>query len=99
MHRVMLIAGLTILMAAPALADTFSDLDQCKFVGQISKADQSIAACDRIIGDAKVTGPNRAAALSSRCGWRWAQQDADRALADCNEAIGIDNSRADTYIN
>jgi lipoprotein NlpI len=99
MHRVMLIAGLTLLMAAPALADTFSDLDQCKFVGQISKADQGIAACDRIIGDAKMTGSNRAAALSSRCGWRWAKQDADRALADCNEAIGIDSGRADAYIN
>jgi lipoprotein NlpI len=99
MHRVMLIAGLTILMAAPALADTFSDLDSCKFVGQISKADESIAACDRIIGDPKVTGSNRAAALSSRCGWRWAKQDADRALADCNEAISIDGSGASAYIN
>jgi lipoprotein NlpI len=99
MRHVMLIAGLATLMAAPALADTFSDLDQCKFVGQISKADQSIAACDRIIGDAKMTGSNRAAALSSRCGWRWAKQDADRALADCNEAISIDSGRATAYIN
>jgi tetratricopeptide (TPR) repeat protein len=99
MHRVMLIAALTTLMAAPAFADTFSDLDQCKFVGQFSSADQSIAACDRIIGDAKTTGSNRAAALSSRCGWRWAKQDTDRALADCSEAIGIDSSRADAYVN
>jgi lipoprotein NlpI len=99
MHRVMLIAALTTLMAAPAFADTFSDLDRCKFVGQFSNADQSIAACDRIIGDAQVVGSNRAAALSSRCGWRWAKQDADRALADCNEAIGIDSARADAYVN
>lgn len=99
MRRVILIAGLTMLMAAPALADTFSDLDQCRFVGQFSKADQSIAACDRIIGDAKATGSNRAAALSSRCGWRWAKQDADHALEDCNEAISLDKGRADAYIN
>lgn len=99
MHRVMLIAALTTLLAAPAFADTFGDLDQCKFVGQFSNADQNVAACDRIIGDAKVTGSNRAAALSSRCGWRWVKQDTDHALADCNEAIGIDSSRADTYIN
>ena len=99
MRRVMLIVGLTTLMAAPALADTFGDLDQCKFVGQISKADQSIAACDRIIGDAKATASDRAAALSSRCGWRWAKQDPDRALADCNQAIGIDSGRADAYVN
>jgi lipoprotein NlpI len=99
MRHVMLIAGLTTLMAAPALGDTFSDRDQCKFVGQISKADQSISACDRVIGDAQVSGPNRAAALSSRCGWRWAKQDADHALADCNEAIKIDSNRADAYVN
>jgi lipoprotein NlpI len=99
MHRVMLIFGLATLLAAPALADTFSDLNQCKFVGQISKADQSIAACDRIIGDTKAAASNRAAALSGRCGWRWAKRDADHALADCNEAIKIDSSRTDAYIN
>lgn len=99
MHRVMLIAALTTLTAAPAFADTFSDLDRCKFVGQFSNADQSIAACDRIISDAQVVGSNRAAALSSRCGWRWAKQDPDRALADCNEAIGIDSARADAFVN
>ena len=99
MRRVMLIAALTTLMAAPAFADRFTDLDQCKFVGQFSNADQSVAACDRILGDAKVTGSNRAAALSSRCGWRWAKQDPNRALADCNEAIGIDNGRSDAYVN
>ncbi len=99
MGRVILIASIATLIAAPALADTFSDLDSCKFVGQFSNADKSIAACDRIVGDAKVTGSNRAAALSSRCGWRWAKQEADRALADCNEAIAIDIGRADAYIN
>ena len=30
---------------------------------RISKAEQSIAACDRLIGDAKVTGPDRAIAF------------------------------------
>jgi lipoprotein NlpI len=99
MHRLILILGMTTLMAAPALADTFSDLDSCKFVGQFSNADQSIAACDRIIGDAKATGSNRAAALSSRCGWRWAKQDTDHALEDCNQAIKLDKDRADAYIN
>ena len=84
------IAGLVALAAAPALADNYSDLDQCKFVGEISKADQSIATCDRLIGDSTVTASSRAAALVNRCGWRWAKKDPDRALADCNEAIGID---------
>ena len=67
-----------------------SDLDQCKFVGTISKADQGIAACDRVIQDSKVTGPARAAAFSNRCGWWWAKKDPDHALSDCNEAIKVD---------
>jgi tetratricopeptide (TPR) repeat protein len=93
------IAGLAVLAAAPALADNYSDLEQCKFVGEISKADQSIAACDRLIGDSTVTASSRAAALLNRCGWRWAKKDPDRALADCNEAISIDGARAEAYVN
>ena len=94
-----LIAGLVALAAVPALADSYSDLDQCKFVGEISKADQSIAACDRLIGDATVKGSTRATAFLNRCGWRWAKKDPDRALADCNEAISIDGGRAEAYVN
>src|SRR5215469_2103211 len=94
-----LIAGLVALAAVPAFADNYSDLDQCKFVGEISKADQSIAACDRLIGDSTVTGSTRAAAFLNRCGWRWAKKDPDRALSDCNEAIGIDGTRAEAYVN
>jgi tetratricopeptide (TPR) repeat protein len=99
MRVAMLLAGLATLFATPVLADSYGDLDQCKFIGEISKADQSIAACDRVLGDARVTGRNRAAALSSRCGWWWAKKDPDRALSDCNEAIGIDRGYAPTYVN
>ena len=96
-----LVAGLATLSAIPrsAVADSYGDLDKCKFVGQISEADQSIAACDRVLGDAKVIGPSRVMALSSRCGWWWAKKDPDRALSDCNEAITIDRSYAPAYIN
>ena len=85
--------------SSPLLADTQSDLDQCKFVGEISKAEQSIAACDRAIKDSKVTGPARAIAFSNRCGWWWAKKDPDRALSDCNEAIKVDRTYAPAYIN
>ncbi len=96
-----LLAGLATSFAfsSPVLADSQSDLDQCKFVGAISKADQGIAACDRVIQDPKVTGPARAAALSNRCGWWWAKKDPDHALSDCNEAIGVDKGYAPAYIN
>lgn len=90
-------AGFAVLpMAVPA----FADPGECQFAGEISNADQAIAACDRIIANAKAGGPSRAAAFSSRCGWRWAKQDdPDRALADCNQAIAIDSGRADAYVN
>jgi lipoprotein NlpI len=96
-----LFAGLATLFvtSGPVLADSQGDLDSCKFVGEISKADQSIAACDRVLGDPKVTGPSRAVALSNRCGWRWAKKEPDRALPDCNEAIRIDRTYAPAYVN
>jgi len=96
-----LLAGLVTWFAfsSPVLADSQSDSDQCKFVGEISKADQSIAACDRVISDARVTGSDRAIAFSNRCGWWWAKKDADRALSDCGEAIKADRSYAPAYMN
>ena len=96
-----LLAGLATSFAfsGPVLADSQGDLDQCRFVGAISKADQGIAACDRVIQDSKVTGPARATSLSNRCGWWWAKNDADRALADCNEAIKVNGAYAPAYIN
>jgi tetratricopeptide (TPR) repeat protein len=96
-----LLAGLATSLAfsSPVLADSQSDLDQCKFAGVISKAEQGIAACDRVIQDSKVTGPARATALSNRCGWWWAKKDPDHALSDCNEAIRVDRSYVPAYIN
>ncbi len=94
-------AGLTTLLiiSSPVLADSRADLDRCKFAGQITNADQNIAACDRVLNDPKTTGPGRASAFSNRCGWWWAKKDPDRALSDCNEAIRIDRTYAAAYVN
>jgi len=86
-------------LCGPVLADNQGDLERCKFIGEISKADESIAACDRVINDPKVSPQDRAAALSSRCGWWWAKKDPDRALSDCNEALRADSSSAAAYLN
>src|ERR1700674_4372567 len=96
-----LLAALAVSFApsSPARADSQSDLQHCKFVGEISKADESIAACDRVINDPNVTAQGRAGAFSSRCGWWWAKRDPDRALSDCNEAIRADSRYAAAYIN
>ena len=96
-----LLAALAISSAllSPALADGQSDLDRCKFVGELSKADEGIAACDRVINDPKVNAQNRATAFSSRCGWWWAKRDLDRALSDCSEAIRADSGNAAAFLN
>jgi lipoprotein NlpI len=86
-------------LLGPALAESQSDSDRCKFVGDLKQADENIAACDRVISDSKVTAQARAAALSNRCGWRWAKKDPDLAIADCNEAVRADGSNATAFLN
>jgi lipoprotein NlpI len=76
-----------------------ADLDRCKFAGQLNKADEGIAACDRVVGDSKTSLQDRANALSSRCGWWWAKKDSDRALTDCNESIRTYRNLAGAYLN
>jgi tetratricopeptide (TPR) repeat protein len=95
------LAGLAALLAitGPALADSESELAQCKFAGQIDNADRNITACDRALNDPEIKGPSRAVAFSNRCGWWWAKKDPDHALSDCNEAIRIDPGLAAAYIN
>ncbi len=86
-------------LSSTLLANSQGDLEHCKFVGEISKADEGIAACGRVLDDPKVTAQNRAAALSNRCGWWWAKKDPDRALSDCNEAIRANSGYAAAYLN
>ena len=101
MRSLVLLAALAASMSlsARALADKDADLDRCKFAGQFAKANESIAACDRVIDDPKTAAQDRSAALSSRCGWWWTRQEVDRALADCNEAIRLYSGNPGAYLN
>jgi len=92
------IAALCVI-ANPCCADSQADLDLCKLAGGLDKADQSIAACDRVISGATVSGPGRAAAFSNRCGWWWTKRQPERALPDCDAAIRLDPGTAAAYIN
>jgi tetratricopeptide (TPR) repeat protein len=101
MRSLVLFAALaaSISFSGRALADNQADLDKCKFAGEFAKANEGIAACDRVIDDPKATAQDRAAALSNRCGWRWTRQDLDRALSDCNEAIRLYSGNPGAYLN
>jgi len=101
MRSLVLLAALAVSMSfsGRALADKDADLDRCKFVGQFARANESIAACDRVINDPKASAQDRSAALSSRCGWWWTRQEVDRALADCNEAIRLYSGNPGAYLN
>src|SRR5579871_654597 len=91
--------GLAASLVFMGAANAEGHLDQCKFAGQLDKADNGIAACDRVIKDTKTSAQDRANALSSRCGWWWTKKDADRALADCNEAIRTNRDNSSAYLN
>jgi tetratricopeptide (TPR) repeat protein len=101
MRSLVLLAALAASMSfsGRALADNQADLGRCTFAGEISKANESIAACDRMINDPKVIAQDRSAALSSRCGWWWTRKDLDRALSDCNEAIRLYSGNPGAYLN
>jgi lipoprotein NlpI len=92
------LAALVMLPSCAWAADQ-ADLDRCKFAGELNKADEGIAACDRVVGDPKLSSQDRAGALSSRCGWWWAKKDSDRALTDCNESIRTYRTLAPAYLN
>jgi lipoprotein NlpI len=98
---VLLVPTATVLMLFSGLnaASAQGDLDRCRFAGQLNKADDGIAACDRVINDTKTSTQDRASALSSRCGWWWAKKDSDHALKDCNEAIRVNHTLAAAYLN
>jgi tetratricopeptide (TPR) repeat protein len=91
-------------LASPALAASQRDWDQCKDVNNEQKADQNLAACDRILKDPKTTALDRSSAYSNRCGLWSTKGQSDRALTDCNEAIRLDpksnnalDNRANAY--
>ncbi|MGO4716668.1 tetratricopeptide repeat protein [Bradyrhizobium sp. 2TAF24] len=101
MRGVGVLAGLAmaVVLTGPGRAASDGDINQCKLAGDVGKADQSIAACDRVLGDGAVSGVARAQALSNRCGWRGLKHDVEAALADCSEAIRLDPAQTAAYLN
>jgi len=82
-------------VATPALCLS-PDWDQCKDVNTEATADDSLAACNRILDDRR-EAPNRAMALRNRCGIYYTKGDYDHALVDCDQALKMEPRSAIGY--
>jgi tetratricopeptide (TPR) repeat protein len=92
-YALIVLAGL--LASAPASAA--SPLwDQCKDVNNPATAEESLAACSRLLDD-RNEAKNRAMILRNRCGIYYTKNDYDHALADCNQALRMEGESAIGY--
>jgi tetratricopeptide (TPR) repeat protein len=83
-------------LTSTASAASKADRDTC---GQRGEAERRVAACTRVAEDKSESARNRAVAVNWRGIVRREQGDNDRALADYNEAIGLDPTYAPPHNN
>ena len=79
------------LTATPAAAD---DLATCAN----ASGDQAVLACTRAIDSGRYSGRDLIALLTNRCA-EWSDEQGDKSIADCSQAIQLDPSDADAYSN
>jgi tetratricopeptide (TPR) repeat protein len=92
-YGILVLAGL--LASAPAYA--LNPLwDQCKDVNNRDAAEESLAACSRLLKD-RNEAKNQAMILRNRCGIYYTKNDYDNALADCNRALRVEPESAIGY--
>jgi tetratricopeptide (TPR) repeat protein len=70
--------------------------DQCRDVNNLEGADESLAACNRLLDDRSEV-KNHAMALRNRCGIYYTKNDYESALADCNRALRMEPNSAIGY--
>lgn len=93
------ICGVLVFVALTAAAPAFGqnpNWKQCADVNNKDVADQSLAACNRILND-RSEAKNHPMALRNRCGIYYTKDDYERALADCNQAARREPQSAIVY--
>lgn len=91
-----IVATLLAAFGNPGWAATQRDYDDCR---QASDLDRRAQGCTRIINDRKESVRNRATAYANRCGGWLLQDEHDKALADCDQAVKIDPKLSLGYHN
>jgi len=89
---VTLVAG-PLMLAGSALGFSQRDWDEC----QARDPDRRIAGCSGIVDDRGATSKSRTVAFTNRGLAYRAKGDLDRAIADYNEAIGLDGKYEPAY--
>jgi tetratricopeptide (TPR) repeat protein len=91
------LAALTLLvLAGPAWAASQRDYDDCQ---QMVDLERRTAGCTRVINDRKESVRNRAIAYANRCGGWLLQDEPDRAMTDCDQAVRLDPKLSLGYHN
>lgn len=91
-----LVAFASLLLAAPGIAASKKDHDDCNKRG----SEAAIAACTRVVNDRKESPHRRAVAYFNRgLTWQQTKGDFERAFADYTEAIQLDPNDARPYFN
>ena len=75
--------------ADPALVRTGTPVQDCR---DFSNLDRAIQACTRVNASKNLAKRTRSIALSNRCGAYQLKGMADKAIIDCDRAVGLDPS-------
>lgn len=90
-----MLLSIVVAAARPAFGAS-ADWDKRKDVNNKAATEMSLAACNRILKDPS-EAKYHAMALRNRCGIRYTMDDFERALADCNQAGGMEPQSAIVY--
>ena len=93
MHRAIVVVSILMIAAGAASADPKADLAAC------TSSAPDMAACDRVIGNAKETRDNLAAAHYARGTVLYNRADYKAALADFDRAIALKKDHDNAYYN
>lgn len=96
MSRLLAFLALPLSLAVVAAPVAAAGHDDCYQAGD---PDRAIVGCSAVLADEGTTAANRANAYNNRCNAYNSKGEYDRAIADCNRAIELNQNYAEAYDN